>query len=62
MFRHLPNDNGGLVCVHRDLSVCPTCAGLPDVVEVHGEYYRMTPAERRSFAILNAALNESAAR
>lgn len=39
---------GNIVCPHRDLSVCPTCADAHDeIVEVVGLHFWITdPAER----------------
>lgn len=31
--------DGSLVCVHRDLSVCPACAAHPAIVDVVGAHY-----------------------
>jgi hypothetical protein len=45
------NPDGSLVCEHRDLSVCPKCAALPDVVEVCGAHFLMNAAERAAFAL-----------
>lgn len=33
------NADGSLVCPHRDLSVCPSCAELPQVVEAAGAHF-----------------------
>lgn len=39
------NADGSLVCPHRDLSVCPPCAMLPNVREVYGAYFLMTDTQ-----------------
>jgi hypothetical protein len=41
------NADGSVVCKHRDLSVCPAClAADPNLVDVLGAVFVMTPAER----------------
>jgi hypothetical protein len=43
------NADGSLVCAHRDLSVCPTCAKAPGVHDVYGAHFHFTDVEWRAF-------------
>lgn len=49
--------NGSLICKHRDLSCCPTCADAhEEVVEVIGAHYWIADkAERDEYAELVAS-------
>lgn len=47
------NADGSAVCPHRDLTCCPRCAALPEVVEVAGAHYFVAdPVERAALRAL----------
>ena len=49
-----------LICPHRDLSVCPSCAeSTPECVEVYGSHYWIADPDERAAMIAKVAAREA---